>query len=122
MSPRVRSRCFIHTHSPTVPLRMQILCLLAALVATACGGFVPTYGSYVPAPVYAGAVVHHTPVTPTVHNVATPFGYRTTGVSYSHRYDAHPLRLRYTYGLSPYGLNYGYGLNAFGYHTLVKKW
>ncbi|XP_070389124.1 uncharacterized protein [Dermacentor albipictus] len=67
------------------------------------------------------------PVTPTVkssaivHNVATPYGYRTTGVSYSHRVDAHPVPVRYDYGLVPYGLNYGYGLDSFGYPAVLKK-
>ncbi|KAL1424853.1 hypothetical protein MTO96_019720 [Rhipicephalus appendiculatus] len=110
----------------TCPL--QVLCLLAALLGNAMAVYVPTYGlpvagyPTVPAvstihatPVAALQTVHHAaPVTPTVHNVATPYGYRTTGVSYSHRVDAHPVRVRYAYGLTPYGLNYGYGLDAFG--------
>ncbi|XP_054932249.1 uncharacterized protein [Dermacentor andersoni] len=109
-----------------------VLCLFAALLGSALAVYVPTYGvpvgagyPYVPAvtttvhgtPVAAvqGAVHRVVPVTPTVHNVATPFGYRTTGVSYSHRVDAHPLKLRYVYGVAPYGLSYGYGLSPYGY-------
>ncbi|XP_054931494.2 uncharacterized protein [Dermacentor andersoni] len=115
---------------------IAVLCLFAALVSNALAVYVPTYGLPVAgyptvpavstlhaAPVAALQTVHRTvPVTPTVHNVATPYGYRTTGVSYSHRVDAHPVKLRYVYGLTPYGLNYGYGLDAFGFPTVLKKW
>ncbi|KAL1424855.1 hypothetical protein MTO96_019722 [Rhipicephalus appendiculatus] len=110
------------------------LCLFA-LLGNALAVYVPTYGvpvgtgyPYVPAAVTAVhatpvAGVHRVvPVTPTVHNVATPYGYRTTGVSYSHRVDAHPLKLRYVYGLAPYGLNYGYGVAPYVYAPVVKKW
>ncbi|XP_077508448.1 uncharacterized protein LOC144119781 [Amblyomma americanum] len=111
---------------------IAVLCLFA-LLGNALAVYVPTYGvpvagyptvhsvSTVHATPVATAVHHVVPVKPTVHNVATPFGYRTTGVSYSHRVDAHPVRVRYVYGLSPYGLNYGYGLGAFGY-PILKKW
>ncbi|KAL3206401.1 hypothetical protein MRX96_040091 [Rhipicephalus microplus] len=114
---------------------IAVLCLFAALVSNAFAVYVPTYGLQVAgyptvpavatvhaAPVAAVQTVHRAvPATRIVHNVATPFGYRTTGVSYSHRVDAHPVKLRYVYGLTPYGLNYGYGLDAFGYPTVLKK-
>ncbi|XP_077508450.1 uncharacterized protein LOC144119783 [Amblyomma americanum] len=111
----------------------RLLCLFA-LLGNALAVYVPTYGvpvagyptvpaiATVHATLVTTTAVHHVlPVKPTMHNVATPFVYRTTGVSYSHRVDAHPVRVRYVYGLSPYGLNYGYGLDAFGYPVL-KKW
>ncbi|KAH6934108.1 hypothetical protein HPB50_020046 [Hyalomma asiaticum] len=118
------------------PRTVCVLCLFAALVSNAFAVYVPTYGLPVAgyptvpavtavhaAPVAAVQTVHRAvPVAPTVHNVATPYGYRTTGVSYSHRVDAHPVKLRYVYGLTPYGLNYGYGLDAYGYPTVLKKW
>ncbi|KAK8762650.1 hypothetical protein V5799_026085 [Amblyomma americanum] len=120
------------TWRPSTPLA-QVLCLFA-LLGHALAVYVTTYGvpvagyptvrtvSTVHATLVATTAVHHmVPVKPAVHNVATPFGYRTTGVSYSHRVDAHPLRVRYVYGLSPYGLNYGYELGAFGY-PILKKW
>ncbi|XP_075539358.1 uncharacterized protein LOC142574073 [Dermacentor variabilis] len=115
---------------------ITVLCLFAALLSNALAVYVPTYGlplagypAAVPAvttvhaaPITAVQTVHHAvPITPTIHNVATPYGYRTTGVSYSHRVDAHPVRVRYLQGLAPYGLNYGYGLDALGYTTLLKK-
>nr|XP_037268661.1 uncharacterized protein LOC119159995 [Rhipicephalus microplus] len=114
---------------------IAVLCLFAALVSNAFAVYVPTYSlplagyPTVPAvatvhaaPVAAVQTVHRAvPATRIVLNVATPFGYRTTGVSYSHRVDAHPVKLRYVYGLTPYGLNYGYGLDAFGYPTVLKK-
>ncbi|XP_077508442.1 uncharacterized protein LOC144119776 [Amblyomma americanum] len=117
---------------PLTPTFLKVLCLFA-LLGNALAVYVPTYGvpvagyptvhtvSTVHATPVATAVHHVVPVKPTVHNVATPFGYRTTGVSYSHRVDAHPVRVPYVYGLSPYGLNYGYGLNALGYTTFLKK-
>ncbi|XP_049520997.1 uncharacterized protein LOC119444045 isoform X2 [Dermacentor silvarum] len=113
-----------------------VLCLFAALLGSALAVYVPTYGvpvgagyPYVPAvttvhgaPVAAVHGVHSVvPVAPTVHNVATPYGYRTTGVSYSHRVDAHPLKLRYVYGVAPYGLSYSYGLSPYGYAPVLKK-
>ncbi|XP_049520738.1 uncharacterized protein LOC125944371 [Dermacentor silvarum] len=123
---------------------IAFLCLLAALLANAMAVYVPTYGVPVagyPTATVAGypgvpavTSVHATPVatlqtvhqavpvSPTVHNVATPYGYRTTGVSYSHRVDAHPVRARYAYGLAPYGYGYGYGLGAYGYPTVLQKW
>ncbi|XP_077508441.1 uncharacterized protein LOC144119774 [Amblyomma americanum] len=115
---------------------IAVLCLFA-LLGNALAVYVPTYGVPVAgyptvrtvstlhtAPVAAAVTAVHRveQVNPVVHNVATPFGYRTTGVSYSHRVDAHPVRVPYVYGLSPYGLNYGYGLNALGYTTFLKKW
>nr|XP_054931907.1 uncharacterized protein LOC129387188 [Dermacentor andersoni] len=122
---------------------IAVLCLVAALLGNAMAVYIPTYGvpaagypgvpvagySGVPAvtsvhaaPVAALQTVHQgVPVSPTVHNVATPYGYRTTGVSYSHRVDAHPVRARYAYGLTPYGVDYGYGLGAYGYPTVLKK-
>ncbi|XP_077508443.1 uncharacterized protein LOC144119777 [Amblyomma americanum] len=115
---------------------IAVLCLFA-LLGNALAAYVPTYGVAVPgyptvrtvstvhtAPVATAVTAVHgaVSVTPTVHNMATPYGYRTTGVSYSHRVNAHPVRVPYVYGLSQYGLNYGYGLNALGYTTFLKKW
>nr|XP_054931911.1 uncharacterized protein LOC129387190 [Dermacentor andersoni] len=114
---------------------IAVLCLLAALLGNAMAVYVPSYGvpvagypgvpavtSVHAAPVAALQTIHQAaPVSPTVHNVATPYGYRTTGVSYSHRVDARPVRAGYAYGLTPYGLDYGYGLGSYGYPTVLKK-
>ncbi|XP_077508453.1 uncharacterized protein LOC144119786 [Amblyomma americanum] len=83
---------------------------------------IPAISTVHATPVAAGvAGVHRAvPVTPTVHNVETPYGYRTTGVSYSHRVEPQPLRVAYGYGLTPYGLKYGYGLGAYGYTPILK--
>ncbi|XP_077508449.1 uncharacterized protein LOC144119782 [Amblyomma americanum] len=120
---------------------IAVLCLLA-LLGNALAVYVPSYGvpvaGYPTVPVAgyptipAISTVHATPVaagvhravpvTPTVHNVETPYGYRTTGVSYSHRVEPQPLRVAYGYGLTPYGLKYGYGLGAYGYTPILKTW
>ncbi|KAK8762651.1 hypothetical protein V5799_026086 [Amblyomma americanum] len=112
---------------------IAVLCLFA-LLGNALAVYVPSYGvpvagyPTVPAAGYptipAISTVHATPVavTPTVHNVETPYGYRTTGVSYSHRVEPQPLRVAYGYGLTPYGLKYGYGLGAYGYTPILKTW
>ncbi|KAL3206403.1 hypothetical protein MRX96_040092 [Rhipicephalus microplus] len=96
--------------------------------------YVPTYAtpvaSYPVVPAVAAVQTVHQVVPPThtvqssaiVHNVPTPYGYRTTGVSHTHRVDVHPGRAHILQGLLPYGLNYGYGLDAFGYPTVLKKW